>query len=187
MSNVATDRLARHYAVRAPRGVRAAVSLWRRDGQCRAAGVRSGRARRSKARACSLGASAELMVPKWFDKRPHLAIGRHRERTAGVARHRERALSARNRASFRPLRSACGLHQRADGRPAPMTDIPPLAASFGPAEIDKACARRTAAWSRCMDFFDSMTATCCWSLRARLAPDLGADDIADLLGRPSPA
>ena len=84
----------------------------------------------------SVGASAELLVPKWFDKRPQLSP----EQTVDGLRRslliaRELYLSHRN------LETAFGLHASciaAQVAACAEQDIPPLAAGYGPAEIDKA-------------------------------------------------
>jgi hypothetical protein len=125
-----------------------------------------------------VGASAELMVPKWFDKRPHLSIDdtvNELRQSLVIARDLYRAQSG--------FISAFGLHaacikDQIDA--CARADIPPLAASFGPAEIDKAVLD---ALLRGLgtDFFTGMAANVA-GLTARLAPDLGADDIATFLG-----
>lgn len=124
-----------------------------------------------------VGASAELMVPKWFDKRAHLAIDdtvNELRQSLVMARDLYRAQSG--------FISAFGLHaacikDQIDACAG--ADIPPLAASFGPAEIDKAVLD---ALLRGLgtDFFTGMAANVA-GLTARLAPDLGADDIATFL------
>src|SRR6266478_6294762 len=87
-------------------------------------------------RGTSVGASAELMAPKWFDKRPHLSP----EQTVDELRRslliaRELYLSHKGFETAFGLHAACiAAHVEACGR----EDIPPLAAAFGPAEIDKA-------------------------------------------------
>ena len=82
------------------------------------------------------GASAEFLVPKWFDKRPHLSPEETVDGVAPLAADRARALSGAS--GFEP-RSACTRRASARrSRPAPSEDIPPLAAAYGPAEIDKA-------------------------------------------------
>jgi hypothetical protein len=127
----------------------------------------------------SVGASAELMAPKWFDKRPHLSP----EQTVAELR---RALEiARDLyLSGSGFETAFGLHASriaTQVEACAAQDIPPLAAIFGPAEIDKAILdallRATAA-----DFFDGMAQNIA-GIDARLSPDLGNDDIAQFLGR----
>ncbi len=103
----------------------------------------------------SVGASAELLVPKWFDKRPQLSP----EQTVGELRRsladRARALSGASELRDR-LRPARAPHRGA-GRGLREEDIPPLAAGYGPAEIDKAIldALLRAAG---VNFFDGMAA-----------------------------
>ncbi len=126
------------------------------------------------------GASAEMMVPKWFDKRPHLDIA------DTVDELRQSLSTARDlylaQAGFRcafDLYAACIGQQI---KACTEADIPPLAAAFGPAEIDKAVLD---ALLRALDlnFFDGMVANVT-GLDARLAPDISSDHvIAFLAGR----
>ncbi len=84
----------------------------------------------------SVGASAEMLVPKWFDKRPHLSP----EET--VEELRRSLLIARELyLAHRGFDTAFGLHAAciaAQVEACAKEDIPPLAAAYGPAEIDKA-------------------------------------------------
>lgn len=124
-----------------------------------------------------VGASAELMVPKWFDKRPHLSIDdtvNELRQSLAIAKDLYRAQSG--------FITAFGLHAACIGaqmRACAERDIPPLAACFGPAEIDKAILD---ALLRGLgtDFFSGMKANVA-GLTSRLAPDLGVDDIATFL------
>lgn len=124
-----------------------------------------------------VGASAEMMVPKWFDKRPHLRTDdtvQELRRALTIARDLYRAQSG--------LITAFGLHAACI---APQVaacareDIPPLAAAFGPAEIDKAILDALLRGLG-LNFFDGMAANVA-GLDARLAPDLGNDDITGFL------
>lgn len=127
----------------------------------------------------SVGASAELMAPKWFDKRPHLSP----EQTVWELRQaleiaRDLYLSSSG------FETAFGLHASriaAQVEACSAQDIPPLAAVFGPAEIDKAILdallRATAT-----NFFDGMAQNIA-GIDARLSPDLGNDDVAQFLGQ----
>jgi hypothetical protein len=124
-----------------------------------------------------VGASAELMVPKWFDKRPHLSIADtvdELRQSLAIAADLYRMQSG--------LITAFGLHAACIG-PQMMAcaerDIPPLAAAFGPAEIDKAVLDALLRGLG-IDFFGGMAANVA-GLTAQLAPDLGADDIATFL------
>jgi L-alanine-DL-glutamate epimerase-like enolase superfamily enzyme len=127
----------------------------------------------------SSGASAELMAPKWFDKRPHLSP----EQTVWELR---RALEIarelyRSRSGFE---TAFGLHASriaAQVAACAKEDIPPLVAAYGPAEIDKAILD---ALLRCLkvNFFDGMNGNIA-GIDARLSPDLGDADIGQFLGR----
>lgn len=132
----------------------------------------------------SVGASAEMMMPKWFDKRPQFSI----DDTVNELR--------------RSLAMARDLYLTADGFETPFAlhaariaaqfaacakeDIPPLAAAFGPAEIDKAVLD---ALLRALgvSFFEGMTGNVA-GIDARLTPDLDTAEIARFLDsrRPSP-
>ncbi|SDH90117.1 MULTISPECIES: mandelate racemase/muconate lactonizing enzyme family protein [Bradyrhizobium] len=123
------------------------------------------------------GASAEFLVPKWFDKRPHLSP----EQTVSELRRslliaREIYLAHSGYETAFALHAACiGAQVEACAR----EDIPPLAAAYGPAEIDKAIldALLRAAGT---NFFDGMAANI-GGVDARLSRDLGNDDIAQFL------
>jgi hypothetical protein len=126
-----------------------------------------------------VGASAELLVPKWFDKRPHLSP----EQT--VAELRRSLMIARDLyLAGSDFETAFALHA---GRIAAQVDacanedIPPLAAAYGPAEIDKAILD---ALLRCVgvNVFDGMAGNIA-GIDARLSPDLRDNDIARFLGR----
>jgi hypothetical protein len=125
----------------------------------------------------SSGASAELLVPKWFDKRPHLAPeATVDELRCSLAIARDLYLS---RSGFD---TAFGLHAHriaAQVEACAKEDIPPLAAAYGPAEIDKAVLD---ALLRCLDvnFFDGMAQNIA-GIDAHLSPDLRDDDIARFL------
>jgi L-alanine-DL-glutamate epimerase-like enolase superfamily enzyme len=125
----------------------------------------------------SVGASAELMAPKWFDKRPHLAP----EQT--VEELRRSLMIARDLyLSHSGFETAFGLHARclpALVEACAKEDIPPLAAAYGPAEIDKAILD---ALLRCLgvNFFDGMAANIA-DIDATLTPDLGNEDVSTFL------
>ena len=125
----------------------------------------------------ALGASAELLAPKWFDKRAHLSSGQ----TVDELR-RSLAIARGLYLSAPGFASAFGLHAQhiaAQVAACAKQDIPPLAAVFGPAEIDKAILD---ALLRCADInvFDGMARNVA-GIDARLAPDLTHDDIARFL------
>jgi hypothetical protein len=127
----------------------------------------------------SVGASAELMAPKWFDKRPHLAA----EQT--ISELRRSLVIARGLYLARSgFETAFGLHAQriaAQVEACATEDIPPLAAAYGPAEIDKAILD---ALLRCLgvNFFDGMIGNIA-GIDSSLSPDLRDDDIAQFLGR----
>ena len=123
------------------------------------------------------GASAEFLVPKWFDKRPHLSP----EET--VAELRRSLLIAREfYLAHSGFDTAFGLHAACIGaqiEACAREDIPPLAAAYGPAEIDKAILD---ALLRCTgtNFFDGMAANVA-GVDARLSRDLTDADVSQFL------
>ena len=125
----------------------------------------------------SVGASAEMLVPKWFDKRAHLSP----EQT--VTELRRSLLIARDLyLAHSGFETAFGLHARciaAQGAACAKEDIPPLAAAYGPAEIDKAILDALLR-SAGVNFFDGMTGNIA-GIDARLSPDLANRDIAQFL------
>jgi hypothetical protein len=127
----------------------------------------------------SVGASAELMAPKWFDKRSQLTPEQTVEelrRSLGIAR--ELYLTE---AGFD---TAFGLHasrMSAQVEACAREDIPPLAAAYGPAEIDKAILDALLRGFG-VNFFDGMAGNIA-GVDARLSPDLSDDDLARFLAR----
>jgi hypothetical protein len=126
-----------------------------------------------------VGASAELMVPKWFDKRsdfsPEQTVDELR-RSLDIARELYLASSG--------FDTAFGLHASriaAQLKASATENIPPLAAAYGPAELDKAILD---ALLRGMgvNCFDGMAGNAA-GIDARLSPDLADDDIAQFLAR----
>lgn len=125
----------------------------------------------------STGDSAEFLVPKWFDKRPHLSP----EDTVSELR-RSLLIARQLYLAHSGYETAFALHAVCIGaqvEACAKEDIPPLAAAYGPAEIDKAIldALLRAAGT---NFFDGMAANIS-DVDARLSRDLGNDDIAQFL------
>jgi hypothetical protein len=125
----------------------------------------------------STGASAEMLVPKWFDKRAHLST----DQTVGELR-RALAIARDLYLAHSGFDTAFGLHARciaAQIEACAKEDIPPLAAAYGPAEIDKAVLD---ALLRGMgvDFFAGMVGNIA-GIDARLSPDLANRDIVQFL------
>jgi hypothetical protein len=128
-------------------------------------------------RGSAIGASAEFLVAKWFDKRPHLSPQETIEelrRSLVIARDIYLANSA--------FETAFGLHAACIGaqvEACAREDIPPLAAAYGPAEIDKAVLD---ALLRCMgvNFFDGMAGNIA-GIDARLSRDIGDGDVSQYL------
>lgn len=128
-------------------------------------------------RGASVGASAEMMASKWFDKRAHLSP----QQTVDGLR---RALSiARELYLARPgLDTAFGHHAAvlaAQVEACAKADIPPLAAGFGPAEIDKAILDALLRGAG-IGFFDGMAANIA-GIDARLSNDLSDRDVTQFL------
>ena len=130
-------------------------------------------------KSASVGASAELMAPKWFNKRSQLTPEQTVEelrRSLGIAR--ELYLTG---AGFD---TAFGLHasrMSAQVEACAREDIPPLAAAYGPAEIDKAVLDALLRGVG-VNFFDGMAGNIA-GIDARLSPDLSDDDLAQFLAR----
>ena len=128
------------------------------------------------------GASAEMLVPKWFDKRAHLTADET------VSELRRSLLIARElylgRSGFE---TAFGLHANciaAQFEACASEDIPPLAAAYGPAEIDKAILDALLRGAG-VNFFDGMIGNIA-GIDARLSPDLQDGDIAKFLSERKP-
>jgi hypothetical protein len=125
----------------------------------------------------AVGASAELLAPKWFDKRPHLSS----EETAAELR-RSLEIARDLYLTGSGFETAFGLHLRriaAQVDACASEDIPPLAAAYGPAEIDKAILDALLRCAR-VNFFDGMAGNIA-GIDARLSPDLNDGDIAEFL------
>ena len=126
-----------------------------------------------------VGASAEMLVPKWFDKRAHLSP----DQTVDELR-RSLEISQGLYLASSSFDTAFGYHASriaAQIKACAREDIPSLAAMFGPAEIDKAIIDALLR-SANIDFFKGMTANIA-GIDARLARDLGDEDIAQFLAR----
>jgi hypothetical protein len=125
----------------------------------------------------AVGASAEFLVPKWFDKRPHLAP----EETVDGLR-RSLTIARELYLAHSGFETAFGLHAAciaAQVEACAKEDIPPLAAAYGPAEIDKAILD---ALLRAADanFFDGMAENIA-GIDARLSPGLNDEEIGRFL------
>jgi hypothetical protein len=127
----------------------------------------------------SVGASAEMLVPKWFDKRAHLSP----EQTVAELR-RSLGIARDLYLNHQGFETAFGLHARcisAQVEACTKEDIPPLAAAYGPAEIDKAILDALLR-SAGVNFFDGMAGNIA-GIDARLSPDLQDEDITQFLER----
>ncbi|HEY0910773.1 MAG TPA: hypothetical protein VGD75_11135, partial [Bradyrhizobium sp.] len=125
----------------------------------------------------AVGASAEMLVPKWFDKRADLSPDET------VSELRRSLLIARDLyLSHSGFETAFGLHAgciAAQVEACAKEDIPPLAAAYGPAEIDKAILDALLR-SAGVNFFDGMIGNIA-GIDASLSPDLQDSDIAQFL------
>lgn len=130
----------------------------------------------------STGATAELIVPKWFNKDPHLSTGETIEQL------RQSVSIARDLYLSEPsFDTAFGVHAARIAKHVSRcaaAGMPPLAACFGPAEIDKAIVD---ALLRAvgLDVFSGLRANII-GLDARLSPDLDNDDITRFLSKRKP-
>jgi hypothetical protein len=127
----------------------------------------------------AVGASAEMMVPKWFDKRAHLST----EQTVDELR-RSLAIASELYLLGAGYDTAFGHHASrvaAQIEKCAKEDIPPLAAIFGPAEINKAILDALLRGAG-VNFFDGMAANIA-GLDARLSPDIANDDITRFLAQ----
>jgi hypothetical protein len=128
------------------------------------------------------GASAEMLVPKWFDKRADLTP----EQTVGELR-RSLLIARDLYLAQTGCATAFGLHANciaAQIEACAREDIPPLAAAYGPAEIDKAILDALLRGAG-VNFFDGMIGNIA-GIDARLSPDLQDGDIAKFLSERKP-
>jgi hypothetical protein len=125
----------------------------------------------------STGAAAELMVPKWFNKDAGLSAG------DTIDQLRQSAAIARTLYLEQTTPdTAFGLHAARNGTQVAACSkagIPPLAANFGTAEIDKAILDALLRSQR-TDFFNGMRINLA-GLDARLTPDLDNSAISNFL------
>jgi hypothetical protein len=125
----------------------------------------------------STGAAAELMVPKWFSKDAGLSAG------DTIDQLRQSSAIARTLyLEHTTPDTAFGLHAARNGTQVAAcgkAGIPPLAANFGTAEIDKAILDALLRSQR-TDFFNGMRTNLA-GLDARLTPDLDNSAISNFL------
>ena len=132
----------------------------------------------------AVGASAEMLVPKWFDKRPELSPA---QTVDGLRRSLEVARGLYlARTGFQ---TAFDLHASCIGpqiATCAKQNIPALAAAYGPAEIDKAILDALLRGVE-TNFFNGMAGNIA-GIDARLSPDLKETDLATFLAgrRPLP-
>jgi hypothetical protein len=127
----------------------------------------------------SVGASAEMMVPKWFDKRASLSP----EQTVDELR-RSLVIASQLYLTSSGFDTAFGHHASRIAmqiEACAKEDIPPLAAIFGPAEINKAVLDALLRGAGA-NFFDGMAANIA-GIDARMSPDLANEDITRYLAQ----
>jgi L-alanine-DL-glutamate epimerase-like enolase superfamily enzyme len=127
----------------------------------------------------AVGASAEMMVPKWFDKRAQLST----EQTVDELR-RSLTIASQLYLTSSGYDTAFGHHASRIAvqiETCAKEDIPPLAALFGPAEINQAILDALLRGAG-TNFFDGMAANIA-GIDARLSPDLSNDDIMRFLAQ----
>ncbi|MCA1526337.1 hypothetical protein [Bradyrhizobium yuanmingense] len=128
-------------------------------------------------RGTAVGASAELLVPKWFDKRPELTPAQtvdELRRSLQIARELYLARTG--------FQTAFDLHASCIGAQVATCakeNIPTLAAAYGPAEIDKAILDALLRGVEA-NFFDGMAGNIA-GIDARLSPDVSERDIRTFL------
>ncbi|MEP9380440.1 enolase C-terminal domain-like protein [Aquabacter sp. CN5-332] len=130
----------------------------------------------------AMGGTAELMVPKWFDKRPHLSVeDTVDELRAALDSARELYLAAGRDTAF-GLSAACYSAHMARCADA---GLPALAAAFGPAEMDKAILDALLR-ALGLNVFEGFSANV-MGLDARLAPDISDAAVSAFLSSRRPA
>lgn len=133
-------------------------------------------------RGVAVGASAELLVPKWFDKRPELSPA---QTVDGLRRSLEIArglyLAQTGYLTAFDLHASCIGAQIAT---CAKKNIPALAAAYGPAEIDKAILDALLRGVEA-SFFDGMSGNVA-GIDARLSPDLKDADVTAFLSSRKP-
>lgn len=129
-------------------------------------------------RGVAVGASAELLVPKWFDKRPD----RSPAQTVDDLR-RSLTIARGLYLAHTEFQTAFDLHAACIGAQVAACakeNIPSLAAAYGPAEIDKAILDALLRGVD-MNFFDGMAQNVA-GIDERLSPDLDEGDVVRCLG-----
>jgi len=130
----------------------------------------------------SVGATAELMVPKWFDKNPALSADDNvEELRCALNLARDAYLDATPRCAF----GHSGAHYDECIAEGERRGLPALAAQFGPAEIDRALLD---ALCRALgvSFPAAISANLIGFDAAAVAPDLAGFDCSSLLSRLAP-
>ncbi len=124
------------------------------------------------------GASADLMVPKWFDKRPEISnVENVAQLLSSLRIAREAYLSEpRYVSAFAPHAA----HARAVKQSGAAGDLPPLVMSFGLAQIDRALIDAVCR-SKGVSFADAVRTNIVGFRPQAIAPDLAGLDAARFL------
>ena len=127
----------------------------------------------------SVGASAELMVPKWFDKRPHLSQDDNTDQLRLSLHGAADAYTGTDKMAT-AFDHAMDVYETVSVNFDP-DDIPPLAAGFGPAVLEKAVID---ALGRALgkSFQDMVKENTLGIDATRVAPDLGEFNMDGFLG-----
>lgn len=125
----------------------------------------------------SEGASAELMVPKWFNKDPALSADETVDQLRQSAETARAIYLERRGADTAFGLHAAGIRQQITA--CTKIGIPPLAAAFGPAEIDKAILDALLR-AEGTNVFDGLAANLP-GIDPRLTPDIDATSISEFL------
>lgn len=130
----------------------------------------------------AVGASAELMVPKWFDKRSYLSQADNTDQLRLSLLVAASALSGRGLATA--FDHAINVYENVSDSFDP-ADIPPLAAGFGPALLEKAVIDALC-HALGLSFQDAVKSNALGIVAERAAQDLAGFDLDGFLGALSP-
>ena len=129
------------------------------------------------------GAAADLMVPKWFDKRPEISSSENVEQLRSALRIARDAYLSEQR--YTSVFAAHAAHAAAVKRAGAAGDLPPLVTSFGLALIDRALI--DAVCRGCgLSFADAVRSNALGFEPSVIAPDLEAMDAGAFLASLSP-
>jgi hypothetical protein len=131
----------------------------------------------------AVGAAADLMVPKWFDKRPEISNSDNTEQLRTALRIAREAYLSTQR--YTSAFDAHAVHARAVKRAGAPRDLPPLVMSFGLALLDRALIDAVCR-SAGASFPQAVRANILGFAPARIAPDLRDLDTDGILASLTP-